>query len=88
MRALAERLLEKEEVAGEEFEEIMRAKGVRRAAPTFRPVYELLGTGWHPPALVEADRRDRGNASGNGLPVAPPSAPTADGASMSTGFEW
>jgi cell division protease FtsH len=89
VRALAERLLEKEEVAGEEFEEIMRAKGVRRAAPTFRPVYELLGAGWHPPALVEADRRDRGNASGNGLPGAsPPSAPTADGSSASAGFEW
>jgi cell division protease FtsH len=87
VRALAERLLEKEEVSGEELEEIMRAKGVRRAAPTFRPVYELTGAGWHPPALVEADRREHGNGRLR-PPAGPTSSPTADGASASAGFEW
>jgi cell division protease FtsH len=93
VRALAERLLEKEEVSGEELEEVMRAKGVRRATPTFRPVYELTGAGWHPPALVEADRRDRGQGEARGNPGNPggngrPGPPTADGSSASAGFEW
>jgi cell division protease FtsH len=54
IRALAERLLEKDEVHGEEIEELMQAKGVARATPSFRPVLELLGENWHQPALVDA----------------------------------
>jgi len=54
VRALAERLLEKDEVPGEEIEELMRAKGVARATPAFKPALELLGENWHQPALVEA----------------------------------
>ncbi len=54
IRALAERLLERDEVQGEEIEEIMMSKGVARATPAFRPVLELLGQDWHQPALVEA----------------------------------
>jgi cell division protease FtsH len=53
VRALAERLLEKDEVHGEEIEELMQAKGVARATPSFRPVLELLGENWHQPALVD-----------------------------------
>jgi cell division protease FtsH len=75
IRALAERLLERDEVQGEEIEEIMVAKGVARATPAFRPVLELLGQDWHQPALVEAlpnpgrnplDPRPRGDGGGNG----------------------
>jgi cell division protease FtsH len=70
VRALAERLLEKDEVPGEEIEELMRSKGVARATPTFRPTLELLGENWHQPALVEAmpspRREPRPNGGGLG----------------------
>ena len=97
MRALAERLLEKEEVSGEELEEIMRSKSVGRAAPAFRPVYELTGAEWHPPALIEAERSDgprtgwtapgQGDTSGQG---APPSSESGTGDRSSGGgeLEW
>ena len=72
VRALAERLLEKDEVQGEEIEELMKAKAVARATPAFRPVLELIGENWHQPALVEAAPRQLeaprhgDGASGNG----------------------
>jgi cell division protease FtsH len=77
VRALAERLLEKDEVPGEEIEELMRAKGVARATPAFKPALELLGENWHQPALVEAlpasSRRDLGpNGDGPGASSAEP----------------
>ncbi len=72
VRALVEKLLEKDEVPGEEIEELMRAKGVARATPAFKPALELLGENWHQPALVEArpsSRRDpRPNGGPNGGP--------------------
>jgi ATP-dependent Zn protease len=71
IRALAERLLERDEVQGEEIEEIMMSKGVARATPAFRPVLELLGQDWHQPALVEAMPNPGRN------PLEPP--PRADG---------
>jgi ATP-dependent Zn protease len=77
VRALAERLLEKDEVHGEEIEELMQAKGVARATPSFRPVLELLGENWHQPALVDSlpsrvvpQRRQDGD-SRTDLPAAP-----------------
>ncbi|HZD69495.1 MAG TPA: AAA family ATPase [Actinomycetes bacterium] len=70
-RALAERLLEKDEVPGEEIEELMRAKGVARATPAFKPALELLGENWHQPALVEALPAARKDPGPNG--DAPPS---------------
>jgi cell division protease FtsH len=66
VRALAERLLEKGEVAGEEIEELMQAKAVARARPAFRPALELVGEDWHEPALIEAAPRE-----GRGLPEPP-----------------
>jgi len=80
MRALAERLLEKNEVQGEEIEELMRSKGVARATPAFRPALELLGENWHQPALVEAlpspSRDPRRDPRGDGdNDSARPSAP-------------
>ena len=75
IRALAERLLERDEVQGEEIEEIMIAKGVARATPAFKPVLELLGQDWHQPALVEARPSTGGprgdGGSGGGLPSTP-----------------
>jgi cell division protease FtsH len=78
VRALAERLLEKDEVHGEEIEELMQAKGVARATPSFRPVLELLGENWHQPALVDSlptrDVPQRNNDNGDSstdLPAAP-----------------
>jgi cell division protease FtsH len=75
IRALAERLLERDEVQGEEIEEIMAAKGVARATPAFKPVLELLGQDWHQPALVEARPSSSGprgdGGSGGGLPSTP-----------------
>jgi cell division protease FtsH len=76
VRALAERLLEKDEVHGEEIEELMQAKGVARATPTFRPVLELLGENWHQPALVDSlSNRDTPNRnddkSGDGSTAQP-----------------
>jgi cell division protease FtsH len=79
VRALAERLLEKDEVPGEEIEELMRAKGVARATPTFKPALELLGENWHQPALVEAlpSPRREPRPSGDG-PAALSSDPEPD----------
>ncbi|HZD73275.1 MAG TPA: AAA family ATPase, partial [Actinomycetota bacterium] len=95
IRALAERLLERDEVQGEEIEEIMISKGVARATPAFRPVLELLGQDWHQPALVEAvpntgrnplDPPPRVDGGGNGevhpsvaQQPAPPARPPATG---------
>jgi len=104
IRALAERLLERDEVQGEEIEEIMTAKGVARATPAFKPVLELLGQDWHQPALVEArpsSSHPRGDGDG-GLPQtptterhAPPAQPPAAGeptirrsTSPQEDFEW
>ena len=97
VRALSERLLEKDEVAGEELEDLMQSKAVARATPAWRPVLELVGDNWHTPALLEASPRDSG-ASG---PVMPPreSRPGTGIGSPSTGrppaggrsdgeFEW
>ena len=72
IRALSERLLEKDEVAGEELEEIMVSKAVARATPAWRPVLELVGDSWHTPALLEASPRDSG---ATGPIVSPPREP-------------
>jgi hypothetical protein len=96
VRALSERLLEKDEVAGEELEELMASKAVARATPAWRPVLELVGDSWHTPALLEASPRDSG---ASGQPVSPPREPRP-GAQPGTGvgnpsadasageFEW
>jgi cell division protease FtsH len=78
VRALAERLLEKDEVPGEEIEELMRAKGVGRATPAFKPTLELLGANWHQPALVEATPRREPGPNGGPAPFSPPE-PEQDG---------
>jgi cell division protease FtsH len=101
VRALAERLLEKDEVAGEELEELMQSKAVARSTPAFRPVLELVGDSWHTPALLEASPRDGGRDGGSSSAAPPassvaPAPPPAGGtASPSTGgsaaggeFEW
>jgi cell division protease FtsH len=91
IRALAERLLEKDEVAGEELEELMQSKAVARATPAFRPALELVGESWHTPALLEASPREGPRGP---LPPSPPPPPTGTGgsgnaASPSGGeFEW
>ena len=92
MRALAEKLLEKEEVPGEEVEEIMQAKAVARATPSFRPVLELVGENWHTPALLEASQRDGPQPQ---RPMPPPQPPTgtggtgrADASTAGGEFEW
>jgi cell division protease FtsH len=72
VRALSERLLEKDEVAGEELEELMASKAVARATPAWRPVLELVGDSWHTPALLEASPRDSGPS---GQTVSPPREP-------------
>jgi len=94
VRALAERLLEKNEVAGEELEELMLAKAVARATPAFRPVLELVGEDWHSPALLEASPRD-GGPPGQLRPEPPrprPEPPTgtarSDAATTEREFEW
>ncbi len=94
VRALAERLLEKNEVAGEELEELMLAKAVARATPAFRPVLELVGEDWHSPALLEASPRD-GGPPGQLRPEPPrprPEPPTgtarSDAATSEREFEW
>ena len=74
VRALSERLLEKDEVAGEELEEVMVSKAVARATPAWRPVLELVGDSWHTPALLEASPRDSGTIGPTGSP-APPREP-------------
>ena len=68
IRALSERLLEKDEVAGEELKEIMVSKAVARASPAWRPVLELVGDSWHTPALLEASPRDSGTTARRGRP--------------------
>ena len=82
IRALSERLLEKDEVAGEELEEIMVSKAVARATPAWRPVLELVGDSWHTPALLEASPRDSG---ASGQPISPPREPRP-GAQPGTGL--
>jgi hypothetical protein len=93
VRALSERLLEKDEVGGEELEELMQSKAVARATPAWRPVLELVGDSWHTPALLEASPRDSG--PGTVPPVPRPSPPPGTGTgSPSTRapadgeFEW
>jgi len=100
VRALAERLLEKEEVPGEEVEEIMRQKGVARAVPAYRPVLEATRADWHPPALVDTRQRERGpDATWPSERPEPPDGPppearaaqAADGRraeGFERGFEW
>jgi len=101
MRALAEKLLEKDEVGGEEIEDLMQAKAVARATPSFRPVLELVGETWHAPMLVEANRREDkprermtpaspSPAPPQWSPSSPPSAngPAADRSSPGREFEW
>jgi len=99
MRALAEKLLEKDEVGGEEIEELMQAKAVARATPSFRPVLELVGESWHAPMLVEANRRGKPEerepmvpAPRPPAPAPPPSGPSvppvADRSSSGRDFEW
>jgi hypothetical protein len=92
VRALAERLLEKEEVAGEELEELMQSKAVARATPAFRPALELVGESWHTPALLEASQRDGPQPQ---RPMPPPQPPTgtggtgrADASTAGGEFEW
>jgi cell division protease FtsH len=98
VRALSERLLEKEEVAGEELEELMASKAVARSTPAFRPVLELVGDSWHTPALLEASPRDS-SPTGSSIPPAPrpgsqpgtgtpSSGSRSTGSSSSDGFEW
>jgi cell division protease FtsH len=98
IRALSERLLEKDEVAGEELEEIMVSKAVARATPAWRPVLELVGDSWHTPALLEASPRDSGTAGPTVSPPREPRSGAQPGAGLgnpSTGssagggeFEW
>jgi hypothetical protein len=83
VRALSERLLEKDEVAGEELEELMASKAVARATPAWRPVLELVGDSWHTPALLEASPRDSGPSSGQS--ISPPREPRP-GAQPGTGL--
>jgi cell division protease FtsH len=89
IRALAERLLEKDEVAGEELEELMQSKAVARATPAFRPALELVGESWHTPALLEASPRD-GTSRGPQPPPPPPATGTgrSDAAAAPGEFEW
>jgi len=99
VRALAERLLEKDEVQGEEIEELMKAKAVARATPAFRPMLELVGETWHAPMLVEANpsdppkQRDRdqdppSRPPGSAWRSAGPSGPTSDRSQAPRDFEW
>ena len=102
VRALAERLLEKDEVQGEEIDDLMKAKAVARATPAFRPLLELVGETWHAPMLVEAnprdasDKRDGDQAAPPSGPAGPgsawrssaPSQPTADRSEAPREFEW
>jgi cell division protease FtsH len=81
VRALSERLLEKDEVAGEELEDLMASKAVARATPAWRPVLELVGDTWHTPALLEASPRDSGPSAG----LSPPREPRP-GAQPGTGL--
>jgi cell division protease FtsH len=81
VRALSERLLEKDEVAGEELEELMASKAVARATPAWRPVLELVGDSWHTPALLEASPRD-----GASRPTVSPPPEPRPGAQPGTGL--
>jgi len=95
VRALSERLLQKDEVAGEELEEIMVSKAVARATPAFRPVLELVGETWHTPALLESSPRDR--APSDAIPPQPRPGPrpgtgtgnpSTGGGAADREFEW
>jgi cell division protease FtsH len=97
VRALSERLLEKDEVAGEELEELMQSKAVARATPAWRPVLELVGETWHTPALLEASPREGGPTASPPREPRPGTQPgtglgnpsTGAGASSGGGeFEW
>jgi cell division protease FtsH len=90
IRALAERLLEKDEVAGEELEELMQAKAVARATPAFRPALELVGESWHTPALLEASPRDGTSRGPQPTPPPPPTGTGRSDAATAPGgeFEW
>jgi cell division protease FtsH len=98
VRALSERLLEKDEVAGEELEDLMQSKAVARATPAWRPVLELVGDSWHTPALLEASPRDSGPSGPTISPPREPRSGTRPGTGLgnpSTGakgaggeFEW
>jgi cell division protease FtsH len=81
VRALSERLLEKDEVQGEELEELMASKAVARATPAWRPVLELVGDTWHTPALLEASPRD-----GASRPTLSPPPEPRPGAQPGTGL--
>jgi cell division protease FtsH len=86
VRALAERLLEKDEVQGEEIEELMQSKAVARARPAFRPALELIGDDWHIPALVEASPREVPRLPEPPRPPEPPAQDRADASRRE--FEW
>ena len=98
VRALSERLLEKDEVAGEELEELMASKAVARATPAWRPVLELVGDSWHTPALLEASPRDGASGPTLSPPPEPRPAPSPAPASATRApppagdaggeFEW
>jgi cell division protease FtsH len=95
VRALSERLLEKDEVAGEELEELMQSKAVARATPAWRPVLELVGDSWHTPALLEASPRDSGPGAAPPAPRPSPPPGTGTGSPSSARpsggdgeFEW
>jgi hypothetical protein len=93
VRALSERLLEKDEVAGEELEELMASKAVARATPAWRPVLELVGDSWHTPALLEASPRDSGPGAVPPAPRPGPPSTTGTGSPSSARpspgeFEW
>jgi cell division protease FtsH len=81
VRVLSERLLEKDEVQGEELEELMASKAVARATPAWRPVLELVGDTWHTPALLEASPRD-----GASRPTVSPPPEPRPGAQPGTGL--
>src|SRR4029450_12327518 len=75
VRALSERLLGKDEVAGDGLEGLRAAQAVARATPAWRPVLELVGDSWHTPALLEASPRD--GAAGPSLSPPPEPRPGA-----------
>jgi len=81
VRVLSERLLEKDEVQGEELEELMASKAVARATPAWRPILELVGDTWHTPALLEASPRD-----GASRPTVSPPPEPRPGAQPGTGL--
>ena len=74
VRALSERLLEKDEVAGEELEEVMVSKAVARATPAWRRCWSWSATAgtprpcWRPRPATAAPPARRGR-------LAPPREP-------------